>query len=78
LARRCRTKTGAARRSPNTAPPSGHAKLGAILVTVGRAEEARQEFITATTLDPQNETARQALKALDQMEGRHGSDGARR
>jgi len=60
------------------ADATGHAKLGAILVAAGRPEEARQEFITATTLDPRNETARRALKALDRMEGRHGSDGARR
>jgi protein O-mannosyl-transferase len=57
---------------------TGHTKLGAILVTMGRAWEARQEFDTALTLDPRNGTARQALTFLDRMEGRHGSDGARR
>ena len=57
---------------------TGHTKLGAILVTIGRAADAREEFVTALGLDPRNETARRALTFLDRMEGRHGSDGARR
>jgi hypothetical protein len=51
---------------------TGHLKLGRNLAQMGQFAAARQHFLEAIAIDPANDSARQALRTLDDMESKLG------
>jgi hypothetical protein len=60
------------------AEPMGYVKMGQCLAEIGQWASARQLFLKAIDLDPQNRAARNSLTVLAEVESRFGVDGSRR